>query len=126
MTPDFPPWLISPLPAVLNAMLLEERRHEDHILVEEQVRFFLEREACLAQTLRDAAASDDAVAVEFRAHALKQTAARLGAEDVVDAARAIELMALHGVLDRLEPALGVLDDLLEELRIALTGRHPVR
>ena len=88
----------------------------DEELLREIAGLFLEDYPKALAELHEAAAKQDAKAVERTAHGLKGSVANFGAQAAVDAAFTIERMGRAEELDRLQEKLQTLEQALAALR----------
>jgi HPt (histidine-containing phosphotransfer) domain-containing protein len=76
-----------------------ERLGGDPVLADELLDLFAEVCPRLVRDIRLAIEAGDAAAVQERSHELKGAAGNLVAPELVDAARALEILGRHGALD---------------------------
>lgn len=103
--------------AKLDCAVALERLGGDEELLREVAGLFLDEYPMLMETLRTAAESRDADALQRAAHSMKGSVSNFGADGVYQAAFVLEQMGRTGELGSLEPR-------IEELASALENIHP--
>jgi len=92
----------------------------DSALLAELVEAFLQHAPAVLNQIHDAAAGEEAKALEVAAHSLKGMAANLDAEAVTGLAARLEIAGRNGDLSEVCQGVSDLDSGMEELRLTLT------
>jgi two-component system, sensor histidine kinase and response regulator len=91
----------------------------DDELLKEIATLFLENYQAWVSELREAAACNDAAAIQRTAHGLKGSVANFGARDAVEASLKLESLGRSGDLTQVPESLAALESALETLRTDL-------
>ena len=106
-------------PQVFDRADLLWRVEGDAELADEVVQIFLDEGPTMLDRVRKAAASGDAAAVRFTAHALKGAAANISAHNVSAAALRLEMMGREGQLAAVQQGVATLEAEIARLEDAL-------
>jgi two-component system sensor histidine kinase/response regulator len=104
---------------ILNQRLALERVGGDEELLREVAQLFLEEYPRSLGEIRVAVEAGDAKLLEREAHSLKGAAANFGAEPVVSAALALEIMGRKAQIGEAPPGLAALEAALTQLHAEL-------
>jgi signal transduction histidine kinase/DNA-binding response OmpR family regulator len=116
----------SPPPSVFNEAALTSRVMGDQRLLRQVVSLFVRDAPAQIEEIRAALQRRDVAALAMAAHALKGSAATIGAERLSERAGELETIARGGDLNHLEPRLDGLEAAFQELESALRAHTEAR